>query len=131
MLHAWETYMQWLEASIHAKDAVIYVVICSSTAKSCLQQSSKSSDFPLRQAKCNKFTKYLRNIKSLKLSATRRFIPLAMNKLGRRGQHFDAILLEMVSLLILRPSRCRMLQGPFAHPPIVALAKSSPRGVRD
>ena len=42
---------------------------------------------------------------------------------GRRGPHFDAILREMASLLIKRPAGCRLLKGPFALPPTVALAK--------
>jgi len=46
-----------------------------------------------------------------------------MNQCGRRGPHFDAILREMASLLIKRPAGCRLLQGPFALPPTVALAK--------
>ncbi len=76
----------------HAKDAAMDVVLTSTVSKSCLLQSSTSSDFALRQAEGNKFSKDLRNRELLQLSATHRFIPLAMNKCGRRDPHFDAIL---------------------------------------
>ncbi len=46
-----------------------------------------------------------------------------MNQCGRRGPHFEAILREHASILVKRPSGCRLLQGPFAVPPTVALAK--------
>jgi hypothetical protein len=99
------------------------VVLTSTLSKSCLLQSSTSSDFALRQAEGNKFRKDLRSREPLHLSATQRFIPLAMNQCGRRGPHFDAVLREMASLLIKRPARCRLLHGPFALPSTVALAK--------
>ncbi len=82
-----------------------------------------SSDFVLRQAKNIKFTKDLRSVDPLQLSATQRFIPLVMNQCGRRGAHFNAVLLEFASLLVKRSSDCRLLQGPFAVPPAVALSK--------
>jgi len=46
-----------------------------------------------------------------------------MNQCGRRGPHFDVALREHAARLIKRPSRCRLLQGHFAIPPTVALAK--------
>ncbi len=46
-----------------------------------------------------------------------------MNKCGRRGPHFDAMLREFASLMIKRSSGCSLLQGPFALPPTVAMAK--------
>jgi hypothetical protein len=52
-----------------------------------------------------------------------RFIPMALNQCGRRGPHVEAILREHGSLMIKRPSGCRLLQGPCAVPPTVALAK--------
>jgi hypothetical protein len=99
------------------------VVLCTALSKSCLLHSSTSSDFALRQAKNNKFTKDLRNNEPLQHSSTQRFIPLAMNQCGRRGPHFEAILREHASIMINRPSGCRLLQGPLAVPPTVALAK--------
>ncbi len=77
----------------------------------------------MRLAENIKFNKDLRSVNPLKLSSTQRFIPLVMNQCGRRGPHFDAMLLEHASLLIKRSSGCSLLQGPFAVPPSVALSK--------
>ncbi len=46
-----------------------------------------------------------------------------MNQCGKRGPHFDALLRESASVMIKRPAGCRLLQGPFAVPPTVALGK--------
>jgi hypothetical protein len=46
-----------------------------------------------------------------------------MNQFGRHGPHFEAALREHASLMIKRPSGCRLPQGPLAVPPTVALAK--------
>jgi len=108
---------------IHAKDAAMNVVLCSTLSVSCLLKSSTSSDFALSQAESNKFRKNLRFRKPLQLSATQRFIPLAMNECGRKRPHYSAILREIASLMITRPVECRMLQGPFLLPPTVAMAK--------
>jgi hypothetical protein len=99
------------------------VVICSSMSKSCLLHSTTSSDYALGKAENIKFTKDLRNVEPIQLSATMRFIPLAMNQFGKRGPHFDALLREMASVLIKRPAGCGLLQGPFAIPPTVALGR--------
>ena len=99
------------------------LIISSSISQSCLQQSSTSSDYALRKAENTKFTKDLRNSEPIQLSATQRLIPLVMNQCGRRGPHFDAMLREFASLLIKRSSGCSLLQGPFALPPTVTLAK--------
>jgi len=112
-----------IAGGLHAKDAAMDVVICSTLSKSCLLNSSSSSDFALRNTENKKFSKDMLNPEPLQLSATQRFIPLALNQCGRRGPHFDAILREHASLMIRRPSGCRLLQGPFAVPPTVALAK--------
>jgi len=112
-----------LAGELHAKDAAMDVVLCSSLSQSCLLHTSTSSDYALKTAENNKFRKDLRNNEPLQHSTTQRFIPLALNQCGRRGPHFDAILLEHASLMIRRPSGCRLLQGPFAVPPTVALAK--------
>jgi len=85
---------------LHAKDAVMGVVLTSTVSKSCLLQSSTSSGYALRQADGNKFRKDLRNREPLQLSATHQIIPRAMKQCGRRGPHFDAIIREMASLLI-------------------------------
>jgi hypothetical protein len=57
----------------HAKDAAMDIMITSSLSKSCLQQSSISSDFALRKAEYTKFPKDLRsNEPSIHLPATQR-----------------------------------------------------------
>ena len=112
-----------LAGGSHAKDVAMDIVLVSTLSKSCLLKSSSSSDYAIRQAENNKFNKDLRNSEPLQASATTRFIPLAMNQFGRRGPHFEATLREHASLLIKRPSGCRLLQGPLAVPPTVALAK--------
>jgi hypothetical protein len=99
------------------------VVICSTISKSCLHNSTTSSDFALHHAERHKFNKDHRNREPLKLLATQRFIPLALNQSGRRGPYFEAILREQASLLIKRASGCRLFQGSLAIPPTIALAK--------
>jgi len=37
-----------------------------------------------------------------------------MNRFGLRGGHFNATLKEFASLLVLRPSGCSLMKGPFA-----------------
>ena len=112
-----------LASGLHAKDVAMDVVLCTALSRSCLLHSYTSSDFILRQAENNKFTKYLRNSEPLHYSATQRFIPLVMNQCSCRGPHFEAILREHASFMINRPSGCRLLQGPLAIPPTIALAK--------
>ena len=47
-------------------------------------------------------------------SATRRFVPFALNQFGRRGPHANALLLEFASSLVLRSGGCHLTRGPFA-----------------
>jgi hypothetical protein len=56
------------------------IIISSSLSKYSLQQTSKSSDFTLKQAKNKKLTNDLRGVDPIQLSATQRLIPLAMNQ---------------------------------------------------
>ena len=46
-----------------------------------------------------------------------------MNQFGLRGPHFFAALRDFASLLVTRPSGCRLLLGPFAVKPNVAISK--------
>jgi hypothetical protein len=112
-----------IAGGLHAKDVAMDAVLTSTLSKSYILRSSTSSDFALQQAEGNKFIKDLRNREPLQLSATQRFIPLAMNQCELRGPHFDAILREMASPMIRRPAGCRLLRGPFALPPTTAMAK--------
>ena len=90
------------------------IVITSAMQKSCLLQSSKSSDFAIKKAENEKFMKCARSTSPIQNCATKRFIPLAMNHFGLRGGHFNATLKEFASLLVLRPSGCPLMKGPFA-----------------
>ena len=47
-------------------------------------------------------------------SATMRLIPLAMNHVGLRGPHFQAILKEFATLVVSNPAGCALLQDSFA-----------------
>ena len=88
-----------------------------------LTKISTKSDYALGKAKNTKFTKDLRSVNPIQLSATKRVIPLVMNPCGRRGPRFEAMIREFASLLIKRSSGCNLFQGPFALPPTFALAK--------
>ncbi len=78
------------------------VIMSSSLSQFSLQPSSTSSDYALRKAENTKFTKDLRNVDPIQLLGTQRLIPLTMNRCGRRGPHFEAMLREFASLLIKR-----------------------------
>jgi hypothetical protein len=106
----------------HAKDAALDLIVSSSLSQSTLLHSSKSADYVLRKEENVKFAKDLRNAEPLKTSNTQRFIPLVMNQCGRRGTHFQALLLEFPSLLVKRSSGYCLLRGSFAVPPSVALS---------
>ena len=43
-----------------------------------------------------------------------RLVPLALNHLGLRGPHFQAVLKEFASILVTKPEGCSLLKGPFA-----------------
>jgi len=64
-----------MEGGRQAKDAAMDVMVSSTISNSTLLQSSKKSNFVLHQAENIKFTKDLRNVDPLQLSATQRFIP--------------------------------------------------------
>jgi hypothetical protein len=80
-----------------AMDIMIYVTVMLTTIIYKL-------DLALRKAKNTKFTKDLRNIEHIQLSATQRFIPLTMSRRGYFGPPFEAMLREFASILIKRSS---------------------------
>ncbi len=98
-------------------------MLASSLSISTLLQSSKSSGYALRLGENTKFNNDLRSDEPLQHLAAQRFIPLVHNQCGRRGPHFESTLREFAYLLIKRASGCRLLQGPFAIPPTMALNK--------
>ena len=99
---------------MHGMDTVMDVVITSAMQKSCLNHSITSSDYVIRKAENMKFGKDSRSVDPIQQSSTMRFIPLAMNHLGLRGSHFNAALREFASQLVMRPSGCSLMAGPFA-----------------
>jgi hypothetical protein len=98
---------------LHRKDVVMDLVITSVLQQSCLPNAAKGSDFVLRTAEAAKFRKDARSCGPIQSSATRRFVPLAINHLGLRGGHFQALLKEFATTLVTRPGGCVLLQGPF------------------
>jgi hypothetical protein len=99
---------------LHRRDSVMDIVITSAMQRSCLLNSSKSSDFAIRKAENEKFRKDARSAGPIQNCPTKRFIPLAMNHFGLRGGHFNAALKEFATLLVLRISGCSLMKGPFA-----------------
>jgi hypothetical protein len=43
-----------------------------------------------------------------------RFIPLVLNHVGPRGQHFQATLKEFATIVVTKPEGCSLLHVPFA-----------------
>jgi hypothetical protein len=99
---------------LHKKDVVMDVVITSFLKQSCLSNVAKGSDYVFKTAEAIKFRKDLRSTGPIQSSATRRLVPLAINHLGIRGGHFQALLKEFATILVTRPGGCVLLQGPFA-----------------
>ncbi len=99
---------------LHRRDSVMDIVITSAMQRSCLINSSKSSDFAIKKAEDEKFKKDARSAGPIQNCPTKRFIPLAMNDFGLRGGHFNAVLKEFASQLVLRPNGFPLMKGPFA-----------------
>ena len=70
------------------------IVVTSAMQRSCLTQSSKSSDHAIRKDENEKFKKDARSVGPIQLSSTKSFNPLAINHFGLRGGHFNAALKE-------------------------------------
>jgi hypothetical protein len=96
------------------KDVVMDVIITSVLKKSCLSNASKGSDSVLRVVEALKLDKDARSSGPIQSSTTRRSIPLALNHMGLRGGHFQALLKEFTTILVTKPGGCSLLQGPFA-----------------
>jgi hypothetical protein len=90
------------------------VVITSVVQRSCLSNSSKSSDHAIRKVENETFRKDATSTGPIKFIATKRFLPLAMNHFGLQGGHFNALLKEFATLLVMRPKGCSLTSGPFA-----------------
>jgi len=97
--------------------------ITSRLTKSCLLPSSKSSVFVLKGAERAKFGKESRFVNLIASSSTMKFVPLALNHLGLRGPHSQAVLKEFASILVTKPEGCSLLKRPFALTHTGALKK--------
>jgi hypothetical protein len=104
-------------------DTAMDLVIASGLTQSCLSSSSKSSDFVLKGAERAKFMKDKRSVNPISSSSTLRLVPLALNHMGLRGPHFQALLKEFASILVTKPEGCPLLSGPFALTHTAALQK--------
>ena len=104
-------------------DTAMDLVIASGLTKSCLSSSSKSPDFVFKGAERAKFGKDLRSVNPIASSSTMRFVPLALDHLGLRGPHFQAVLKEFASILVTKLEGCSLLRGPFALTPTGAFTK--------
>ena len=103
-----------LGRDVHRLDSAMDLVVASGLTKSCLINTCKSSDFVLKAAEKAKFRKDRNSVNPISSSSTMRFIPLALNHLGMRGPHFQAVLKEFATIMVTRPEGCSLLQGPFA-----------------
>ena len=81
-----------LGRDVHILDTAMDLLIASGLTKSCLSSSCKSSDFVLKAAKKAKLRKERNSAYPISASSTMRFVPLALNHIGMRGPHFQAIL---------------------------------------
>ncbi len=103
-----------LGRDVHKMDTAMDMVIASGLMKSCLSSSSRSSDLVLKGAKRVKFGKDRRSVNPIASSSTMRFVRLALNHMGLRGPHFQAMLKEFASILVTKPDGCSLMRGPFA-----------------
>ena len=90
------------------------IIVTSTLKHSCHIHATKGSDYVIRAAESVKFRADARSTSPIQSSATRRLIPLALNHMGLRGGHFQALLKEYATILVTRPGGCSLLHGPFA-----------------
>jgi len=99
---------------MHRKDSVTDIIIISALNQLCLTLASKGSDYAIRAAESVKFRADACSTRPIQSSATRRLIHLALNHMGLRGGHFQAMLKEFATIPVTKPGRCSLLHGPFA-----------------
>jgi hypothetical protein len=90
------------------------IIVTFALKQSCLTHASKGSDYVIRVVEYVKFRADACSIGPIQSSATRRLIPLALNHMGLRRGHFQAVLKEFTTILVTRPGGCSLLQGSFA-----------------
>ena len=99
------------------KDIAMDVTTSSCSCPSHVVSASSSTDKHIRAAENLKFDNDLKSCYPLLTSSSIRLVPLAANQFGRRGPHFQALLAEYASELVLRPSGCSLLSGPSRQSP--------------
>jgi len=77
---------------MHMKDIVMDFVVTSALKHARLIHATKGSDCVIRAVESVKFRADARSTGPIRSSATRRLIPLALNQMGLRGGHFQAML---------------------------------------
>ncbi len=99
---------------MHKRDFVMDIVVTSALQRSCLSQTSKSSNHVVRKVENDKFMKDANSVGPIQTSSTKRFIPIAMNHFGKRGGLFNSVLKEFATIMVTRPSGYSLMRGPFA-----------------
>ena len=94
-------------------------LVMDGTTASCLKSStldlsSISPDEVMHKAEMKKFSDDRAAARPIQEDPAMRLIPLAANQFGRRGWHFEALLIELAYYLVDRPSGCHLLEGTFA-----------------
>ena len=87
----------------------------SSTKPSSLDKACTSADHVMQSSEARKFRDDAKSSKPVQSSQGMRFIPLATNQFGRRGMHFQALLVELAWNRVHNPSGCGLTRGPFAR----------------
>jgi len=108
----WDIYS--IGSGLYKKDTVMDVLVTSALHKSCLTHTSKSSDYVIRKAENEKYRKDARSAGPIHSSCTKRFVPLAINHMGLRGGHFNSVLKEFATSMVIKPSGCSLTKGLFA-----------------
>ena len=99
---------------MHRKDSVMDIIVTSALKQSCLTHANNGSDYVIRAVESVKFRADARSTGPIQSSETRRLISLALNHMGLRGGHFQAMLKEFATILVTRPGGCSLLHDPFA-----------------
>ena len=99
-----------LGRDVHRLDIAMDIVIASGLTKSCLSPScNNSSDYVLKAAERAKFEKGKKFANPISSSSTMRFVPMALNHVGMRGPHFQALLKELATIIVTKPEGCFLL----------------------
>jgi len=103
---------------MHRKYSLMDIIITCAIKHSCLTRVIKGSDYVIRNVESVKFRKDARSASSghVQSSSNRRLIPLALNHLGLRGGHIQAMLKEFATILVTRPRGSLSSKAPSPSP---------------